>query len=713
MTPVTEYVKNLGKSFKYATFKYLEREAPAITEFTNTNEELFRDVFHSIRDLKGTYRKATRAIQSTNIYQEGNTAFENALSDLKSGKFYNKEREDRAMNDSFGFEDGDMDMSMDNFDQEGSASSMSAGERAIGSAVTSSSARSAARVAGTVEASARYMVENAKANTNMLYQQMTNTNNIMNSGFKGMMSGLDTLNQFNNTVMQTLAENSIEFFQRTTNIMQENNAIFKEMLEMQRNLYRNGQTQPGVEDENTDPLNAIMGAYGTPDLKTYGKEVMKNMKRLLSEKSGGMTDMIDGEMLKMMAANPLQAIPGFVMSAAMGPVMKTAIKNIGETLRGAFGAFVSKMVYKAKNSGSLGSEIMGKLFGIHFEDKSHIDTDNYKKQGPIPFDWATKRAIVEVIPGYLSRIEAALTGNAAKVYDDKTGQWTNMKRLKKDFLSEKDSYAKSGAYDEMNEMRSIMQNAKLSSAIQKNVEDAMNKIATKRFADGGWLDLSGSNFDKSTRYGVDPKTMKIFEALYKQLSKQTKINTSADILRNKNEYRKLLKSREDEGNNVYKNLFSGMDSSNSLTYGAQDISETTEAIGKAFDLTKMKDSYNKTIFDYLRAIEMNTANGGATSKGKFSKVNNLNSKLTSGIRSGAAQSDKYVSYDETPGLLSEAELSHAMSNINKAGKAFQLQNRAAQLEENRSSLTGFMDNAIKEMKYSRSADATVDKGEFE
>ena len=212
MTPVTEYVKNLGKSFKYATFKYLEREAPAITEFTNTNEELFRDVFHSIRDLKGTYRKATRAIQSTNIYQAGNTAFENALSDLKSGKFYNKEREDRAMNDSFGFEDGDMDMSMDNFDQEGSAQSMSAGERAIGSAVTSSSARSAARVAGTVEASARYMVENAKANTNMLYQQMTNTNNIMNSGFKGMMSGLDTLNQFNNTVMQTLAENSIEFF---------------------------------------------------------------------------------------------------------------------------------------------------------------------------------------------------------------------------------------------------------------------------------------------------------------------------------------------------------------------------------------------------------------------------------------------------------------------------------------------------------------------
>ena len=235
MTPVTEYVKNLGKSFKYATFKYLEREAPAITEFTNTNEELFRDVFHSIRDLKGTYRKATRAIQSTNIYQAGNTAFENALSDLKSGKFYNKEREDRAMNDSFGFEDGDMDMSMDNFDQEGSAQSMSAGERAIGSAVTSSSARSAARVAGTVEASARYMVENAKANTNMLYQQMTNTNNIMNSGFKGMMSGLDTLNQFNNTVMQTLAENSIEFFQRTTNIMQENNAIFKEILEIQRN----------------------------------------------------------------------------------------------------------------------------------------------------------------------------------------------------------------------------------------------------------------------------------------------------------------------------------------------------------------------------------------------------------------------------------------------------------------------------------------------
>ena len=391
MTPVKEYIKNVGKSFKYATFKYIEREAPALTEFAEVNGDLAKDAYKSIKDMKKNVLKVNKGLKFSNVYKESSSIFENALSDLKTGKFYNKEREEKTENEMFGF--GEDDMSLD-FLNEDESSTPSASDKALMRTTIDSNARSASRISGTMEASARYMVESAKANTNVMLQQMGAIGNTINSGLHGVAAGLDSLNSFNNSVMKTLAENSTQFFQTATNIMQENNAILKEIVEMQRNLYK-----AADQTQDADPINDIISGNGAPDLKKYGKQIMQNLKGLVSEKTGGLSDIIDANMLKMIAANPLQAIPGFVMSAAMGPVMKTALQNIGETLRGAFGTFVSKMVYNAKNSDNIGKELMGKLFGIHFEDKSHLETNNYKHQGPTPFDWTTKRSIVEVIPG--------------------------------------------------------------------------------------------------------------------------------------------------------------------------------------------------------------------------------------------------------------------------------------------------------------------------
>ena len=686
MTPVKEYIKNVGKSFKYATFKYIEREAPALTEFAEVNGDLAKDAYKSIKDMKKNVLKVNKGLKFSNVYKESSSIFENALSDLKTGKFYNKEREEKTENEMFGF--GEDDMSLD-FLNEDESSTPSASDKALMRTTIDSNARSASRISGTMEASARYMVESAKANTNVMLQQMGAIGNTINSGLHGVAAGLDSLNSFNNSVMKTLAENSTQFFQTATNIMQENNAILKEIVEMQRNLYK-----AADQTQDADPINDIISGNGAPDLKKYGKQIMQNLKGLVSEKTGGLSDIIDANMLKMIAANPLQAIPGFVMSAAMGPVMKTALQNIGETLRGAFGTFVSKMVYNAKNSDNIGKELMGKLFGIHFEDKSHLETNNYKHQGPTPFDWTTKRSIVEVIPGYLSRIEAALTGGSAKVYDDKSGKWTDMSTLKRNYLSERKTYAQNAALNENNQIKFLAQESKLSEHLQKQLDDAINKITMKRFADGGWLDLSGSNKDKAARYGIDPKTMKVFEALYRQVDPHTKMNTSADILRSKNDYRKSLKQREVDNVDVYKNLFSGMDTTNQLTYGAKDISEMAKKGG--MNLIESKDSHGMSIFDYLRNIDLNTSSGITKGKKTYSALKNYNSQKRVNMRSGAAQLDHDISYDRTPGLLSDAELSHSLSNISTAGRAFALRRRAEKLEKNRTNLGSMVNELLQD-----------------
>ena len=688
--PVTEYIKNVGKSFKYAMFNYVDNNAPALTEFADTNAELFKDITKAVANPREALKSAHHAVFASPIGHAASTAFENAISDIKSGKFYNKERLNRAEMEAFGFEDGEDDMSLDSMD--GESSGITSGEQAIIKASNQGAAMVSSNVSGAVAASARYTVSQMKASTAALFQQAAIMNGTMAHGFKSLATGIDALNQFNTQVVQTLAQNATTYFQKTTDIMVENNAILKEMLEMQRNLYR----KPAQQE--MDPLNLITGAYGTPNIKQYGKQVLKNLKATLSEQTGGLTDVIDEDMLKMLAANPLAAIPGLIVSTAMGPMMKTALQNMNKTVQGLFGTFVSKMIYNA-NDPTKGpfAQLMGKIFGVRSLTKDGMDTSSYNKDGPTPFDWDTKRSIIEVIPAHLSRIEAALTGGSPQVYNHKTGKWTSMRKLKEDFKSEKSFYVEKGAAAQDAAMRELMDAAKLSKHSKANVKKAMKSINAKRYADGGWLDLSGDINTKAERYGVDANTMRLYEALYKQIDKTIKMNTSADILSSKLEYTKLLKQREAD-NEVYKHLFTGMDKANSLDSQGRDISGTSKGIAAAFDLNKQKDSFNKNIFDYLRAIAINTSGCMGTGKGGGGNPPFLIPPTpTEKKMRAAAQARRDIAFTQ-PGMMYEGEMAHSLGNIAVAGKATRIANRAMQIEENSTGISNFINTRVRGLR---------------
>ena len=71
---------------------------------------------------------------------------------------------------------------------------------------------------------------------------------------------------FNKTTLTTHIENATQYFQKTTELMSENNAILKEMLEMQRNMYKNAQEQ---EYQKSDRIT-----YSEQMLKEAGVELM-------------------------------------------------------------------------------------------------------------------------------------------------------------------------------------------------------------------------------------------------------------------------------------------------------------------------------------------------------------------------------------------------------------------------------------------------------
>lgn len=626
MTPVVEYIKNVGKSFVYTTVDRLGMDMPATKEFMESNEELFKDTYHSIMNIRRTKNRFADAIKKTAIYDTADYAFDNIVDSFKTGKFNDPYRQSKADAEAMGlddFESGDSDMSMSNFDDStGTGGSMDENTRAV---IDSSASNAKSVTTATLE-SAKYVAGVSKANTALLFNQTLQMNQTLSAGFSGLNAGMDALNKFNTEVVQTLAQNATNYFQKTTDLMQENNAMFKEFLEMQRNLYKKENEETKGHD-----LEDVLGVNGMPNLKAYGKMIFKNIKEEVSENIPILDTLLENpELMKSMFANPLSVIPGIMMSAAMGPMLKTSLKKMDDTVSSIFTSFLSKMSFNS-NSDDVPwyQKIMGKIFGVKYLGKSEIDTLN-KQNGATPFDFQTKRAITEVIPGYLARIEAGITGSPARIYNDKTGKWTDIKTVKKSF-DDQQEYAKlSGSSKLHSEMNRNMEAAKWDQHIIDIMNKVMDKVAKQRYADNGHLETFGGDYAKFAEYyGMDEDTARLFMNLYGSTSRETRAKSSGEIMRAKLNQRKSLKYEESLGSqSMYRNIFTnGFNTDNNTRaniydrdeegkikrdqFGRPEMTENlTENIGGVFNLNNMSDKYGATVFDYLRSIDINTANIG-------------------------------------------------------------------------------------------------------
>ena len=112
---VYSYIKNISTSIKYAAMDKFEEMAPAPADFIKTNASFFKDTVDFARNYKRNTKKISNQIQRLKLYDNADAIVRNAFSDLKSGKFYNKEREMKASADMFGMSD-DFDFDEDNND---------------------------------------------------------------------------------------------------------------------------------------------------------------------------------------------------------------------------------------------------------------------------------------------------------------------------------------------------------------------------------------------------------------------------------------------------------------------------------------------------------------------------------------------------------------------------------------------------------------------
>lgn len=630
---VKEYTKNVVKSIAFASVDAIKHDAPGISDFLSTNNDAFKEAYNSVVDYKSSIKKVNRSIKNSKVYEALDYGMHNLLEDLKSGNFYNTTRS--SMDSMFSIDEDFDDMDMDfNFDDDTGSSSVKSSSSS--DKFEASMAAAATTQATAVAMSANYVIGANKQSTKLMLGQMDKISTSITAGFGTMYNSIGVVNKFLAGPMQTHLENSRRYYEETTRMMQEQNAMLKELLEMQRNLYKKPVDRyKGINNTFDD----IAGS-GTVDLAAYGKNIVKNFKRTLDNLGismfGGNKSDGNGNMLKMMFDNPLGMILPGIIDGMLSKEFKTSLKSFDKGISSLFSQFVAEMD-KYKNEFSI-KGLLANIFGVQTNTKRSINTGKYEK-GPVPFDGVTRTAIVETIPGYLARIEKALTGRDDSIhYDYQRGQWTSERKIQKNLEQRKYDYmdrGTSGIRDDTREL--INQLAQVNKEAAEKMQAQVDHMREVIFNDKGRFKYEGkvNGKDAYDYYGFGSK--KDFDKIVSAIKKDTIRDLASRNIKANNDYGNFFTQQENEGGGIYRQIYNKGDDIKKIMDGGSGI------------LAASADRMGKNVFSYLSDILDEIRSIGGKKKGRYNapKSKNNNRRRTSTNSASSEQNDS-SSNEEPP-----------------------------------------------------------------
>ena len=605
---VTSYLRNLGKSVIYSTHDEIAKIAPATIEYADTNAQLAKNVVYAIRDFRGTLNRTKEYIKSTKVYEAADVAFANSLDSIKTGAFYSKERENRAAEkyggDTFKMDDfdadfGDLDKALDFGDDKSAEDSLDDGDKALIAATEGSAKANAEVVANAVIKGAKATAEVSKANVGILFAQNERLFGRLTSGVSAVQAEIGNINKFNAEAMGKHLENSTKFYDTVTKLSQERNAMLKELLDMERERYKALQQAEKQKDSKNKHLtfSELVSSSGAVNFTDYFKEVGKNAKTMFEEMGGGMFNMFGegSNGLAMLASNPLSFIPAMISKALIGPKLKRAAEKFDSTISGVFGTLMARMTAFKKDTGDKSTlfNAIGRLFGLQDKNKTTLDTSKYNK-GPVPFDGVTKKAIVEVIPALLAKIESAITGRDEKIFDYESGKWTTGSAVIKNLKERKKSSVRNATGDVRSFINSAANRVGFANYDEKKLfDEELETFLTAIYNKGGFYNVR--NPGKALDYGISDKNFKRFNALWKNMPREVQMALGGQVQSSRNSTTRQFEEMEKNNSHIYNAIFSGRKLAENVTIDKYGNVEKSKTFGK-------RDKYRNDDLYYLREM---------------------------------------------------------------------------------------------------------------
>ena len=591
---VTEYVKNVGKSVAFASIAAVKSQMPGVVDFADANDQIFKDIYGSVKDYKSTVRKMNTSVRNSNLYQAAELGVKNLVDDIKTGNLYN-DRTNESIDSIMGFDESDMKFTYSVTDEDGHTSDrqLLGGLNAVMHSATAGTSTAVAKGTDMV-------IKSNKASAVFISSQIERSTATLHSGIGAVYDSVNRIGAFMSGPMTAHLENSRKYYDASLRIMQENQAMMREMLDMQRNLYK---TQATIQ--NTSKLDQSFRYGGTMDIRGYSKNVKGNIENLMSMYGLDMLSKKSGMNMPMMiAAAPLKILlDSFISGMTKNKNIGTSLKNFDATFTSLFANVIARVNKKKSSSKDIDfSDIIRTIFGVEVGKKDKINTSNYNK-GPVAFDGITRKTIVEVIPTYLARIEAALTGSGERFFDPHRGTWKSAKQVKTDFKAERDKSIQSANYDirrDTSRMRSS-----LNKKDAADFDRALQIMMTTIYDDGGYFDpkltRNGkkrvSSGDAYKKYGFKSKAQ--FDAVLSQLSDRTISGLAYNNMRAKQAYSNSLQQYELDGG-LYNLLYNGAIDTD--PYNKKGKKPASTSFAKNNLLAAARDEYGNNVFYYLREI---------------------------------------------------------------------------------------------------------------
>lgn len=441
------YATGVAKLFLASGKNILETNIPMPKAMYDTNKDLIDGIISTIKNPTEKVNRATTSIMETETAQALKKTIEYALDDLRTGNLYDASRiRDSYGSNNFGVDDfdsfGGFDMSFDENGDWVDESPDTNTEATIDAQVKIAKAQEE-NADNRAEAMLRAIGTSTEANvaatrestSNLLRVSMKQHSQMMNA-----MQNVITQQAASFELLNKGLQAHLEVAREAHNQMMSEVTGIKTLLQDIRNSVIPKQTEQKRKEQDE-----IIGLSGELNIKAFLKNIKRNAGTMFPELSmiGGLAGGLDLKtFIELSQSNPLQAVSNFLLNAMIPKDVKKQIQRTGRNSQNFFAALLQKASDRGKRfadgeSSNPIDALLG-LLGVNRASRTNIRTANDNLKDRAVFSNKTAKAIEEVIPTLLARIEAGITGGPLRLYDYRAGKFVDVRSV----IAEKESEAR-------------------------------------------------------------------------------------------------------------------------------------------------------------------------------------------------------------------------------------------------------------------------------
>ena len=601
-----EWLVNVTKSFGFASLDVVKDLIPNTYSTVDWNKDVVINTADMIKDIRknnGIRNAFNKQFQNLPQLQVVKDIKNNILEDIKSGKLYNQNRalglnDDGEFNfDDFSFDDGDGPIFIDDdgsgSDTSGESPDNSGGGGGRTPVTVINTMPLAKTISASTEATVSTMVGIAEQNMAIETEKMM----MSKQTFEASLNALNSMNENLALLVQFNADSTAKYHAAALQFFEESIKAIK---------------KPEEEDKKNKIKKVLnpFTAEGGLKLDEYAEIIKQNLTDIKDENmllSTAYDFLKDPEMLKELGKNPL----GFLMTEGIKKMIPKTFKSSLGKLDKNVNAIMPALLARINTFGDSDDpllKMLNKVFGTHDKINYDVDLGNYEK-GAISWDGESKKALVEVIPSYLRRIESVLAGTEERFYNYSTGKFDNIQNIKKHYDDEAARVETSGFFGVKSEINDVVSKLDLSSDARKQFDKDLVEYFRAMTKKGHLIrhedktNEIGFTTNEMTEAGLfdyDLNRTKLMQRVLSMLPKHvlTEMGTVAitdSISKSQKHYDSI---RENPSLSGYSYLYNDLDENGVARYNKSKLTNISE-----------KDRYGLNHLDYLRDIRSALING--------------------------------------------------------------------------------------------------------